>query len=157
MPQADVLTLNSLLQRNASTISPNEYEFLELNSQDEKYVTISKQLKASMKHFKVVRIEQTWNQRLWEGFDEKKKKMENKTEMLLFQTACCTHVDYCCKKNFKSIPHGNWETRSGKGNFFVIETNHLSLQELFIWNLKHCYVCIPSPGWKCHWRKHDIQ
>lgn len=64
MPQADVLTLNSLLQRNASTISPNEYEFLELNSQDEKYVTISKQLKASMKHFKVVRIEQTWNQRL---------------------------------------------------------------------------------------------
>lgn len=69
MPKADALTLNSLPQRNASVVSPNEYEFLELNDQDVEYVTISEQFKASMKHFKIVRIKRIWNQKLWDTFE----------------------------------------------------------------------------------------
>ncbi|XP_031237434.1 zinc finger CCCH-type antiviral protein 1 [Mastomys coucha] len=121
MPQADVLTLYSPPQRNTSTVPPNEYEFLELHSQDKEYFTISELFKASMKHFKIVKIKRIWNQKLWDIFDRKKQKMKNKNEMQLFKAACHNHVDYICKNNFEWILHGNQETRYGKGNYFAKE------------------------------------
>lgn len=121
VPKAVDLTQLSLPQRNASTVSPNEYEFLELHSQDEEYVTISEQFKASMKHFKIVTIKRIWNQKLWDTFERKKEKMKNKSEMLLFHATCRIHVDYICKNNFEWILHGNREIRYGKGNYFAKE------------------------------------
>lgn len=121
MPQADVLTLYSPPQRNTSTVPPNEYEFLELHSEDKEYFTISELFKASMKHFKIVKIKRIWNQKLWDIFDRKKQKMKNKNEMQLFKAACHNHVDYICKNNFEWILHGNQETRYGKGNYFAKE------------------------------------
>lgn len=120
-PKADALTLNSLPQKNASTVLPNEYEFLELNDQDVEYVTVSEQFKASMKPFKIVRIKRIWNQKLLDAFERKKEKMKNKNEMLLFHAACRAHVDYICKNNFEWILHGSRETRYGKGNYFAKE------------------------------------
>lgn len=114
-PKADALTLNSLPQKKASTVLPNEYEFLELNDQDVEYVTVSEQFKASMKPFKIVRIKRIWNQKLLDAFERKKEKMKNKNEMLLFHAACRAHVDYICKNNFEWILHGSRETRYGKG------------------------------------------
>lgn len=121
MPQADALTLYSPPQRNASTVSPDEYEFIELNSQDEEYAKISDRFKASMKQFKIVTIKRIWNQKLWDTFESKKQKMKNKTEMFLFHAAGRIHMDYICKNNFEWILHGNRETRYGKGNYFTKE------------------------------------
>lgn len=119
MPQTDASTLYSLPQRSAITVSPNEYEFLELNSQDEEYVKISEQFTASMKPFKIVKIQRIWNQKLLDAFERKRQTMKNKTEMRLFHAAYRTHVDYICKNNFEWILHGNQETRYGKGNYFA--------------------------------------
>ncbi|GAB1290696.1 Zinc finger CCCH-type antiviral protein 1 [Apodemus speciosus] len=121
MPQADALTLYSLPQKNASPVSPNEYEFLELHSQDAEYATVSEHFKASMKHFKIVTIKRIWNQKLWDTFERKKLKMKNANEMLLFHATNRTHVDYICKNNFEWILHGSRETRYGKGNYFAKE------------------------------------
>lgn len=122
MPQADALTLYSLPQKNAtSPVSPNEYEFLELHSQDAEYATVSEHFKASMKHFKIVTIKRIWNQKLLDTFERKKLKMKNANEMLLFHATSRTHVDYICKNNFESILHGSRETRYGKGNYFAKE------------------------------------
>lgn len=121
MPQADALTLFSSPQRNASTVSSNEYEFIELNNQDEEYAKISEQFKASMKQFKIVTIKRIWNQKLWDTFERKKQKMKNKTEMFLFHAVGRIHMDYICKNNFEWILHGNREIRYGKGNYFTKE------------------------------------
>ncbi|XP_034374966.1 zinc finger CCCH-type antiviral protein 1 [Arvicanthis niloticus] len=121
MPQTDASPLYPLPQRSAITVPPNDYEFLELNSQDAEYVKISEDFRASMKPFKIVKIQRIWNQRLRDAFDRKKQKMKNKTEMLLFHAAHRTHVDYICRNNFEWVLHGNRETRYGKGNYFAKE------------------------------------
>lgn len=45
------------------------FQFLELTSQDEEYVTISELFKASMKQFKITKIKRIWNQKLWDAFE----------------------------------------------------------------------------------------
>lgn len=120
-PQLGVLTPNSLPQRNIITPPSNEYELLELNSQDEEFVRISENFKASMKHFKIEKIKRIWNQRLLEAFERKKLKMKKNDEMFLFHATCRAHVDFICKNNFEWILRGNQETRYGKGNYFTKE------------------------------------
>ncbi|XP_051007675.1 zinc finger CCCH-type antiviral protein 1 [Acomys russatus] len=127
-----ILQADALPKRNISSpISPGKYEFLELNSQDTEYVTISELFRASMKQFKIAKIKRIWNQSLLDTFESKKRKMKNKNEMLLFHATSRTHVDYICKNNFECILHGNRESKYGKGNYFAKEAIYSHKNSLY--------------------------
>ncbi|XP_045144852.1 zinc finger CCCH-type antiviral protein 1 [Echinops telfairi] len=100
---------------------PSAYTLSPISDQHPEYIVISASFKASMKNFKIEKIQRIHNPALLTAFQRKKVFMRNANEKTLFHATDRRYVESICQHNFDWSLHGTCEAKYGKGNYFTKE------------------------------------
>ncbi|XP_049638878.1 zinc finger CCCH-type antiviral protein 1 [Suncus etruscus] len=97
----------------------DQYKLLELDSQDPEYVQVSKNFKASMKNFKIDKIQKISNRKLMDAYLRKKMEKSWFREETLFCTPLRRHLASICANNFDYTLSVTSNCKYGIGNYFM--------------------------------------
>ncbi|XP_075414836.1 zinc finger CCCH-type antiviral protein 1 [Tenrec ecaudatus] len=114
LPTPDASQQDRPQRLSAYTLSP-------ISDQHPEYIMISASFKASMKNFKIQKIQKIHNSELLTAFQRKKALMRNAGEKTLFHATDRRYVESICQHNFDWSLHGTCEAKYGKGNYFTKE------------------------------------
>lgn len=116
---SEPLTATSLPQANRPC--QNDYQLVELSSQDPEYDKVSKCFRESMKNFKIDKIKKIYNAKLKNAFYRKKMEKPGSLEETLFCAVLRSRLASICANNFKItfpiLSRSNLEM----GNYFTKE------------------------------------
>lgn len=102
-----------------TTLDLEQYKLLELDSQDPEYVQVSKNFKASMKNFKIDKIQKIRNRKLMDAYLRKKMEKPWFREETLFCTPLRSRLASICANNFDCTSSVTSNCKYGIGSYFM--------------------------------------